>query len=684
MISVGSVNEEKKLSNFSTYGSSIDLVAPGENIYSTFYDYEKKSTYLELSGTSMAAPIVSGTASLLLSKYPQLTPTQVEYILENSAQDLGAKGYDIKFGNGLVDPVKALQFNIKNLPSTTKTTWDGEKIKATAQKIDSSKKNTLKHNITLPFEEKWYRTEVKEGEHVQFELEGASQFDYKLMLYMESPDSEKRIDINKVLKGQKEGKLFKVPYAGTLYFGMKDVNGSYDQSAKKQSHYSLSVQTLSELPEDESSFEQPIETKLPYSSAGKNYTLIGSEGDDDYFTFTVDKEQVVKADLSAIPGSDTNISVYDLNMLIPEETPEDENGETAPSLTDEEIQALISELFQGDEPVEPMFFANKGSVSEGESLTFSANPEGKYLLKVSNKQDENSYFDRIDFFFNGSLLDETPSEPESSAIPYQLTIEGKVLPEDEDGISFLMFEEEEGQTEENDYFQMVQDGALDYQLGEKGKGYLQSLEDEDWYRVTPDETGIYEMKFSGMKVTDLPMMEIYQLVDEDKNKQQGMIFSEGVEEEPGETEQPIDEEPSDSEEPEENSPSLKMIGSNLDEMGMVKDSLNTGLKADETYYLRVAPDYFRGNISFDPYQFETKLIVSNPQDAYEDNDSLENIQDFPGNVMKGNFAMPNDVDAFYFKQKPMGFKVFPFNRRLSILWKRPNTQLNYSAITMAL
>ena len=62
-----------------------------------------------------------------------------------------------------------------------------------------------------------------------------------------------------------------------------------------------------------------------------------------------------------------------------------------------------------------------------------------------------------------------------------------MLPEDEDGISFLMFEDEEGQTEENDYFQMVQDGALDYQIGEKGKGYLQSLEDEDWYRVTPDE-----------------------------------------------------------------------------------------------------------------------------------------------------------------------------------------------------
>ena len=49
--------------------------------------------------------------------------------------------------------------------------------------------------------------------------------------------------------------------------------------------------------------------------AGKNYTLIGMKADDDYFTFTVDKEQVVKANLSAIPGSDTNISVYDLKYV---------------------------------------------------------------------------------------------------------------------------------------------------------------------------------------------------------------------------------------------------------------------------------------------------------------------------------------------------------------------------------
>ena len=147
VISVGSTNEEKKLSNFSSFGPSIDVVAPGEDIYSTIYDYEKKSTFMSLDGTSMASPMVAGIASLLLSKYPQLTPTQVEYILEHSAQDLGAEGYDTKYGNGLVDPVKALQYKIKKLPSLTKTQWNEKEIKAHARKVEINEKTLSR--ITL-------------------------------------------------------------------------------------------------------------------------------------------------------------------------------------------------------------------------------------------------------------------------------------------------------------------------------------------------------------------------------------------------------------------------------------------------------------------------------------------------------------------------------------------------------
>lgn len=60
------------------------------------------------SGTSMAAPHVSGVAALVFGKNPNLTPSQVESILENTAADLGPAGYDPTFGWGLVNAAAAL------------------------------------------------------------------------------------------------------------------------------------------------------------------------------------------------------------------------------------------------------------------------------------------------------------------------------------------------------------------------------------------------------------------------------------------------------------------------------------------------------------------------------------------------------------------------------------------------
>ncbi len=60
------------------------------------------------SGTSMATPHVSGVAALILGKDPNLTPDQVETILERTATDLGVPNYDTKFGWGLVNAQAAL------------------------------------------------------------------------------------------------------------------------------------------------------------------------------------------------------------------------------------------------------------------------------------------------------------------------------------------------------------------------------------------------------------------------------------------------------------------------------------------------------------------------------------------------------------------------------------------------
>lgn len=71
------------VANFSNYGKSkVDVFAPGVDIYSTVPD---KNAYKHASGTSMAAPVTSGVAAMLMSYYPTLTAVQVKEILMKSS-----------------------------------------------------------------------------------------------------------------------------------------------------------------------------------------------------------------------------------------------------------------------------------------------------------------------------------------------------------------------------------------------------------------------------------------------------------------------------------------------------------------------------------------------------------------------------------------------------------------------
>jgi subtilisin family serine protease len=108
VISVSSINDSNYLSDYSNYGTTIDLAAPGERIYSTIpggaYDF--------MSGTSMAAPIVTGVAALVWSQNPELTPKQVEESLFYTATDLGVRGKDSFFGYGLVNAKNAINYYV--------------------------------------------------------------------------------------------------------------------------------------------------------------------------------------------------------------------------------------------------------------------------------------------------------------------------------------------------------------------------------------------------------------------------------------------------------------------------------------------------------------------------------------------------------------------------------------------
>ncbi|MFT3823773.1 MAG: S8 family peptidase [Chitinophagaceae bacterium] len=86
-ITVGASGDPKAgglTASFSNYGKQeVDVFAPGVKIYSSI---PGGNTYGNAQGTSMASPVVAGTAAFLLEYFPYLTPEQVKFCIEKSAQ----------------------------------------------------------------------------------------------------------------------------------------------------------------------------------------------------------------------------------------------------------------------------------------------------------------------------------------------------------------------------------------------------------------------------------------------------------------------------------------------------------------------------------------------------------------------------------------------------------------------
>ncbi len=109
-------------SDYSNFGNSIDLAAPGTNILSTYYTESLGHTYKYDDGTSMAAPFVSGIAGLLKAVSPSANRTTISEALFSGATDLGDPGKDPYYGYGLVNANNALLALDKEPPQITAET----------------------------------------------------------------------------------------------------------------------------------------------------------------------------------------------------------------------------------------------------------------------------------------------------------------------------------------------------------------------------------------------------------------------------------------------------------------------------------------------------------------------------------------------------------------------------------
>ena len=101
VIGVGSVDRKKGISKFSYQNDSVYIAAPGQGLYGL--GIASGTAYATGQGTSYAAPMVSAAAALALSVRPELTPAEFRDLLRDTAEDLGAPGWDKVYGHGLLD-----------------------------------------------------------------------------------------------------------------------------------------------------------------------------------------------------------------------------------------------------------------------------------------------------------------------------------------------------------------------------------------------------------------------------------------------------------------------------------------------------------------------------------------------------------------------------------------------------
>ena len=103
VISVAATDHNDRLARFSNYGKTVDIAAPGLNIYSTL----PNGNYGNMSGTSMATPHVSGVAYLYLSRQAQATAAEIKRRLKDTADRVDS--LTNRVASGRLNAHKALQ-----------------------------------------------------------------------------------------------------------------------------------------------------------------------------------------------------------------------------------------------------------------------------------------------------------------------------------------------------------------------------------------------------------------------------------------------------------------------------------------------------------------------------------------------------------------------------------------------
>ncbi|MCK5219155.1 S8 family peptidase [bacterium] len=139
VLAIAATNPSDQRASYSTFGSDIDMAAPGGSggeafsketgILSTYWNENSRITdfmggseageYAITAGTSMAAALVSGAAAVIWAYHDEWSVDQIENQLKSTAQDIGPAGADEETGSGRIDLLAALGNPLVERPELT-------------------------------------------------------------------------------------------------------------------------------------------------------------------------------------------------------------------------------------------------------------------------------------------------------------------------------------------------------------------------------------------------------------------------------------------------------------------------------------------------------------------------------------------------------------------------------------
>jgi len=180
MITVAATNSSDVRTSYSNYGNFLDVAAPGDYILTT----NRSGGYSSWGGTSFASPATAGVVALIMSANPNLSPDQVETVLESSADDLvSGSDWHTYYGHGRINAAAAVELAMNTTETDTQapsvaifSPSTGSEVYATVQIEVSASDNTgisevalyangqhVASDTTAPYQFSWDSTQALDG-----------------------------------------------------------------------------------------------------------------------------------------------------------------------------------------------------------------------------------------------------------------------------------------------------------------------------------------------------------------------------------------------------------------------------------------------------------------------------------------------------------------------------------------